>query len=66
MSTAQPTMMYSVEYLLRGVARGTSHHRGDEASAIESAKAGLISRGADSARVLDDAGREVKQIRAEA
>ena len=56
-------MMYSVEYLLKGVTRGTSNHRGTAESAIVSARAGLISRGADSARVLDEAGLEVGQVR---
>ena len=59
-------MMYSVQYLLKGVTRGTSHHRGTEESALASARAGLISRGADSARVLNDAGAEVGLVRREA
>ena len=59
-------MMYSVQYVLRGVSRGTSHHRGTEESAIAAAKAGLISRGADHARLLDEAGLEVRVIRVEA
>jgi hypothetical protein len=58
-------MMYSVEYLRKGVTRGTSNHRGTTESALASARAGLISRGADSARVLDDAGVEVGQVRRE-
>jgi hypothetical protein len=56
-------MMYSVEYLLKGVTRGTSNHRGTAESAMASARAGLISRGADSARVLDDARVEVGKVR---
>jgi len=59
-------MLYTVEYHLKGVTRGTSHHRGTEESAIASARAGLISRGADRARVLDEAGVEVKAVQASA
>lgn len=58
-------MLYSVEYLLKGVTRGTSHHRGTEESAVAAARNGLISRGADSARVLDEAGILVKALQAE-
>jgi hypothetical protein len=59
-------MLYSVQYLRKGVTRGTSHHRGTEESAIASARAGLVSRGADRARVLNEAGVEVKSVQADA
>ena len=55
-------MTYSLHYLLKGVSRGTSHHRGTPEAAMEAARAGLVSHGADSARILDESGRQIGQV----
>jgi hypothetical protein len=55
-------MTYSLHYLLKGVNRGTSHHRGTPEGAIAAARAGLVSHGADSARILDETGRQVAEV----
>ena len=55
-------MTYSMHYSLKGVSRGTSHHRGTAEGAIAAARAGLVSHGADSARILDETGRLVADV----
>ena len=60
-------MVYTIHYLGEGGAPiASSTHKGDEKSALSHARNALFQHQADSARILDESGREVGVIHVDA